>query len=266
MEKGYIYVATGLKYIQEGEQSARTLKEVAPHAHITLITNEPYTSTVFDEVKVINYTNKDKDDRKEGYLFKVIGFLESPYEKTIFLDTDTFLCDGLDDVFGMLDFFDVLVCHDYYDKALVKYEGQPVAGFYPYNTGFVGFKKSERTMAFLKIWEEVYSKEFDDFWGDQHAFMKALLLGDVKLHVLSSIYNFRFLNNVAILKDEKVKMVHGRCSMAEFRTIEHELNKDTDQRVWVASRRKCYTWEEKNPFIRTSKQIYAFLRRMVGKK
>lgn len=264
MEKGYIYVATGLKYVKEGEQSAQTLKNVSPTSHITLITNEPYESTVFDDVIVISYTNKDKEDRKEGYLFKVIGFMSSPYEKTIFLDTDTFLCEGLDDAFDMLDFFDVLVCHDYYDKALVKHNGSFVPGYFPYNTGFVAFRKSPEVQGFLNLWEEVYSKEFDDFWGDQHAFMKALMLGKVRIHVLSSIYNFRFLNNVAILENEKVKMVHGRCSLKEFESIKNEVNKDISQRVWVANRMKCYSWEEKNFVIKYTKKIYAFVRKTFG--
>lgn len=265
MQQGYIYVATGEKYIKEAEQSARTLKQVSPQAHITLITNQEYNSSDFDQVKVINYANKDPDDRKEGYLFKVIGFISSPYEKTIFLDTDTFIAEDPSDAFGMLEFFDILVCHDYYDKATVKHNGTVVKGYYPYNTGFVAFRKSEAIYKFLDIWEDVYTNEFDDFWGDQHAFMKALMLSTARIHVLSSVYNFRFLNNVAFPENEKVKIVHGRCSLEEFETIKTTVNQDTAQRVWVANKRKCYTWEEKNWFVKTAKSIYASIRKILGK-
>ncbi|MCP4440186.1 MAG: hypothetical protein GY810_14680 [Aureispira sp.] len=265
MQQGYIYVATGEKYIKEAEQSAQTLKKVSPQAHVTLITNEPYTSTIFDGVKVVSYTNDEPENWKKGLVFKVIGFLASPYEKTVFIDSDTYICEDTSDLLGMLDYFDLLICHDYYDKAEVSHEGQTVKGYYPYNTGVVTYRKSEAILAFLELWKKLYLDELDTFWSDQPAFMKALMLSSVRIHVLSSVYNFRFLNNVAFPENEKVKIIHGRCSMDEFKKIETTINQDTAQRVWVANRRKCYTWEEKNWWIKTAKSIYAFLRKILGR-
>lgn len=262
MQQGYIYVATGEKYIKEAEQSARTLKQVSPQAHVTLITNQSYSSDVFDQVKEISYTNNEPENWKKGLVFKVIGFLASPYKKTVFIDSDTFICEDTTDLFSMLDYFDLLICHDYFDKAVISHQGKEVKGYYPYNTGVVAYRKSEAILAFLELWQKLYLEELDSFWSDQPAFMKALMLSEVRIHVLSSIYNFRFLNNVAFPENEKVKIIHGRCTMAEFETIKTRVNQDISQRVWVANKRKCYTWEEKNWLVKIAKSIYAFIRKI----
>lgn len=38
--------------------------------------------------------------------------LHSPFEHTIFLDTDTFVCGDFSELFDLLDHFDIAMSHD----------------------------------------------------------------------------------------------------------------------------------------------------------
>ncbi len=99
--EGFLYIATGEKYIREAEDSARSLKKVRPDPEISLVTDRPYESSVFSNVKVIEWDPLEGDPRndagqsKSGFAFKLEGLLASPYAKTIYVDTDMYFCEDV---------------------------------------------------------------------------------------------------------------------------------------------------------------------------
>ncbi|RJE70870.1 putative nucleotide-diphospho-sugar transferase [Reichenbachiella sp. MSK19-1] len=259
---GFLYIATGKKYIDEAEQSALSLLKVIPNAHISLVTDTEYKSDVFTNV-IIEKIDLETKDWKDGLLYKIRGFSLSPYENTFFVDSDTYFCEDISSTFDLLDHFDLLVCKDYYDKEEIQINEKCLVGYFPYNTGVVGFNSRPRTNRFISNWHSSFLENKTTMWSDQPAFMKALAISDIKLHCLDSTYNFRFLNNVAFPDKEAIKIIHGRCSQDEFKGIEKKVNTHLSQRVWVASRRKCYSWEEKNFPLKLSYKIYSFLRKLL---
>lgn len=248
MNKGFLYVATGEKYIKEAEQSAKSLKGVNSSAHITLVTDNYYSSDFFDNIIIQGFESIDETSWKANLVYKVMGIAATPYDQTVFLDTDTFIVEPFDELFDILDYFDVMVCPDYYDKSTVEIDGKVIKGYTPYNTGVLAYRKNQDVDSFLETWKVQYEKKLDVFWSDQPAFMLALVLCNVKLYSLHTNYNFRFLNNVGLLDGEKVKIIHGRATVEEFKKIEEKVNITDQQRAWSASLQKIYTWETVPPF------------------
>ncbi len=239
---GYLYVATGEKYIKEAITSATTLKAAAEEANICLITDHEFSHTVFDRVKVVGFDVADDGSWKSNLVYKIIGIQNSPYERTVFLDTDMYIVHSFEEVFQTLDYFDILACLDYYDQSKVYAGGKVVPVFTPYNTGMLVFRSNPVTDQFLKDWQTYYQNGREEYWSDQPAFMEALLYNPIKMYVLHSSFNFRFLFNVGFLENEKVRIIHGRATEEELKIIAERVNKSTRQRVWVASLRKCFGW------------------------
>jgi len=112
MKQGYILCAVGDKYVKESEIAIKSLKRFDPNAHVTLVTNVKVTSSLFDNV--INMPI-EKIDHKSIKMYKPKGLLLSPYEKTFYIDTDIYFCDLCDELFDLLDYYDLLVAHDVAD-------------------------------------------------------------------------------------------------------------------------------------------------------
>ena len=82
MNQGFLYVATGRKYLEEATRSAESLRRYSNSAKIAIVTNKEFSSDVFDEIIIID--RKNSKDWKTGLAFKVEGLMFSPFEKTFF--------------------------------------------------------------------------------------------------------------------------------------------------------------------------------------
>ena len=153
MSTGVVYVATGNKYINEACFSASTLKNYMPSIHTTLFTTDKkYTHPVFDEVVVIQSSHN-------GYLDKIIGISKSPYEYTLFLDTDTYICSNFSELFTLLEKYDIGAVHAELragkNELGESYNYQDLRDnngnfLYPmYNSGVILYKKSNKVDNFF---------------------------------------------------------------------------------------------------------------------
>src|SRR5688500_10192769 len=102
MESGIIYVATGDRYRDEAVGACTSLKQCMPHVPVALFTDIPEVASLFDHVIVLDNPTCDFGD-------KIRGIQCSPFVRTIFLDTDTCVCDDISDLFDLLDHFDLAV-------------------------------------------------------------------------------------------------------------------------------------------------------------
>lgn len=254
---GFLYIATGEKYLKEAIFSAQSLKVCMPNARICLLSDSYITDKCFDEILVIK--DAPQVNWKSGLLSKVQGFLLSPFDKTVFVDTDTYFCEPVDELEGLLDHFDCLFCHDYYDKAAILFEGKEVLGFFPVNTGVVAYRRNDKVRAFLNLWIAKYKENIERYWSDQPAFMEALLSSDIKTWILHSGYNFRFLNHVSLPDQEKVRILHGRAKKEEFYLLRDRINKSISQRGWDADSRSVYSWTRKSSAKIMMEYIYQFV-------
>ena len=238
---------TGKKYMAEAVQSVKRLRQLYPEAHVTLICDEPFESEYFDLIEVMPYTGGAENLWKFGVLYKALALQKTPYEKTFFVDTDIYFVEDCRELFRMLDYYDLLIAHSPVDETEVIVGGDRLTGSHPYNTGLIVFNKSEKMMKLFRDWCTAFEENFDKYYGNQTPFMAALLINDIKVFVLQSVYNLREPYIVTIPK-LKVKIIHGRPD--NFEKMAQKLNAVIAHRVWLPYEKKVLIFRKKKSFRR----------------
>lgn len=146
---GVIFCAGGKrKYIDEARFAARSVRSCMPHHSIALFTDqEVRKEREFDFV----FQSKDYDHPQK---LKMHGMLNSPFERTVYLDSDTLTKGDFSELFQFLDFYDVGVTH----RVKCKWPPNSTPIFVDYvdydciQGGFLLFKKSKAALAFIQDW------------------------------------------------------------------------------------------------------------------
>ncbi|MCB9079345.1 MAG: hypothetical protein H6631_17220 [Anaerolineaceae bacterium] len=196
--KGVIYIATGKTYIDEVTTSVASLKTKMPHIPITLFTDQGKNSPHFDQVIKIDPTS--------GFEVKVQYMSQSPYDYTLFLDSDTYICDDVSDLFTLLDRFDIAAAHAPF-RAVCTVDGVPET-FPELNTGVLLYKKTSQLESMLSEWLNLYKQYQDSKYPDQPAFRQALYESNLRIAILTPEYNCRFI--FPGYAHGAVKLLHGR--------------------------------------------------------
>jgi len=198
---GIIYIAyKQQKYINEAIFSATSVKKHNPNLSITIFTDHNLTNDCFDIVKKLpinNFTFRCKQE-----------FLkDTPYEKTLYLDTDTFINDNIEDLFDMVPRFDVCMVHDYARKRIINEKHPNLPNYYlfsshndykkipyafpEYNGGVMLYHKSEKVWNFIDYWKKKYDSLKNRTTYDQPSLRISLWDCDIKIHSLPLEYNTR---------------------------------------------------------------------------
>jgi hypothetical protein len=87
-KRGFVFVAWGEKYVQEAIRSAISIKRHMDYPICLITSRKNQKLEIFSHIiyEKFSYSYKDK------ILMKL-----SPYEETIFLDTDTFILESMDE-------------------------------------------------------------------------------------------------------------------------------------------------------------------------
>jgi alpha-N-acetylglucosamine transferase len=207
--KGYLYVAVGLKYVKEAEISARSLKRFTSYPICLYTDVKDYTNPLFDEIIVAN-------EVVETYGNKIIGIIKSQFYKTIFLDGDTFICAQIDDLFDLLDVFDMSMMpepavhsYDFFTKYNPGFK-IPFRGMVPeYQTSVMIIKKNESVLRLLNDWYEVHKSL--NVKNDMPSFREAYLqhVGKVSINPLPVEYDYNGSMTFGLLNNE-VKIIHEK--------------------------------------------------------
>lgn len=223
---GYLYVATGEKHLKECAISVNSLRKHDAKAHITLITDKECSiGSLFDNIII------KTESVEQPYMYKIKGIIATPYPFTLFVDTDTYFCDSCRELFDLLSYYDCCIAPCPNDNSDVFDEkGRLIKGYYPYNTGVIAYQNNRKMNILLTKWAEAYARHFNQYIHDQPPFMEALLSCDVKLYVMSTIYNAR-TPYPSMFIGKPVKIIHGRHK--NYERIERILNKQHPySRVW----------------------------------
>lgn len=233
MSRGIVYIATGAKYLEEALFSASSAKHHMPNILISIITDQRLVLDTIDQVIVIdepNYSFRDK-----------VAFMElSPYEYTLFLDTDTYICAPVYELFEILDRFDIGLVHD---GGFIPIPTAKVPESFPqFNSGMMIFRKSIMQPIFeswLSRFDEARQKFAEDDrratgWAVDEATLRELLYETkVQIAPVTSQYNCRFIEGGYVAGF--VKILH-RHSPHRYETVAEVINQYTGQRVYIADR------------------------------
>lgn len=207
MDSGLLYVATGEAYIKEARQSAQSFKAHMPDIPIALFTDDVTmagNSGIFNHVEQL-------EDPQYSYIDKILVLKSSPFDKTIFLDTDTCSIAPCYELFHLLDYVDFAAAHD-----PVRYcwtlENCPEC-FPELNTGVIAFRNSKHFNSLVDDWHAIYRhhQQMDQPPPhDQPAFREAAFRSPARFSVLAPEYNLRTCYPYMIGGRSSAKIIHDR--------------------------------------------------------
>lgn len=191
MSEGVIYIATGNDLLAEAKRSVQILRRSHPDVSVTLFSDATDCPTGFDDHVRIR-------DPRYGFGDKVTYMAESPYEKTVFLDSDIYVNDSFHELFSLLDQFDMAAVPDAHQQPVLYDPNFDSSApdlytdhrehFLEFNTGVVAYRDSDAMNECFEAWKRLYDP--DSQWSDQPSFRTAVYESDVRFCTLSHRYNF----------------------------------------------------------------------------
>lgn len=161
--RGIVYVATRREqYVAEAFLSAHSAKDFAPDLPITIFTDlhtSPFvTSPCFDQVVPLETSSRYRSGWAEGQLDRVRSLINTPYDQTLHLDSDTrFMTADFLTLFRRLNSIDIgmVVCEPDVSKC-ASWTGLPM-----FNVGLILFRRSDKVLALLQAWENLTRHHFE---------------------------------------------------------------------------------------------------------
>jgi hypothetical protein len=195
--------------LDEAKMSAKSIRENMPEANIALITDEEIETDLFDIVKIV-------DDPSRGFEDK-LKYIEPIFDKTLYIDTDTYFTDDVSEIFEILDNYDVAAAHA--AKRDPPQADVPDA-YPPFNAGVIAMRKNDNLRQFLQEWKSNTNemKETREGMTDQEGLHRTLYESEIKTAVLPSEYNVRIPFQGYLIS--KAKILHGRFMDIETDGIE----------------------------------------------
>lgn len=193
------------------DRSARSLRKVWPKANIAIYTSFNTPPGLYDMVL------KQRRKTGRGFLDSIIPLETLPFDRTIFIDADSYVYKPFPEVFDALNRFDFMACLAKNQQTIDK---RIPSGFYEFSTGFFAIKLSKRIVAMIKDWINLmeHDKRFGNA-GDQAPLRTALWKHkDIHIGSLPDEYNFK-PNKPTVIKG-MVKITHtnyrGKIDWEEF--------------------------------------------------
>src|SRR5262245_17176068 len=102
--RGIIYSATGERFVAEAVNSARSSLRFNPVPHLIFCDAVP--AQKIEGVKFV-----PSEPCGDPFRDKIHSIRRLPFDQTIFLDTDTYVTANIDELFDLLNRFDVAAAH-----------------------------------------------------------------------------------------------------------------------------------------------------------
>ncbi|MHB8233755.1 MAG: hypothetical protein ACYDHT_03800 [Solirubrobacteraceae bacterium] len=232
---GIVYSCFGEKFIAEAVRAARSSLRHNDVPHLIFAAGEVRDPP--PGVTVVGF----EPNPSAPYQDRIAHMRCSPFERTLFLDTDTFVVGEMVGVFELLDHYDLAVAHAPAYRGLDDPE-VPQA-FPEFNCGVIAWRSSERVAAFLRCWEETYLAWLEKevlqgpdgmmhptrSWpGDQPPFRRCAWQHAMNVATLPPEYNLRLGIPTTVV--DRVRLLHGRTS--KFETLAEQYNDKLGPRTY----------------------------------
>ena len=239
MSRGAVYIITqDPRYVDLLLTSAASLKRAMPDLPITVFSQFAVDSPFFERVVPVEPT-------QDGFYDKSRLIQNSPYERTLFIDADTYVVEPVPELFELLDQFDCAATHEEYVSTdwHNRYPRPDIPSSFPeFNTGILLLKRSDRLNRVLEQWGSLYREYLEQKPGqpinDQPFFGVAVYGGDVRVATLTREYNCKFRGQGYL--NCRVKIVHGhvefKLDLTFLNKAVRALNASEKPRVYIAGR------------------------------
>ncbi|MEA2209420.1 MAG: hypothetical protein QOF54_1897 [Solirubrobacteraceae bacterium] len=230
--EGVLYSCAGETYAAEALASATSSMRHNRLPHLLFVSTDAAAEAEAVAAREPQLSVARFEPSANPYVDKIANMRRSPFARTIYLDTDTYVVHEIANVLALLDRYDVAAALAPGYRGLA--DPEVPAAFYELNTGVLAWRSDERTDAFMRDWQETYLRwlECEPFAGagkaspppgatvasgrtrslgraaDQPAFRRCGWAHDVRLDVLAPEYNLRLGEPATIV--EPVRVIHGR--------------------------------------------------------
>lgn len=136
---------------------------------------------------------------------KMAVLRRSPFERTLFLDADTFMVGPAPELFDVLDKFDMAMVISSLGRLPDGWGGVPSC-FPVLNSGVIAFRASDAVTELLENWQRLHA-EAGGGGRDQPHLRKALYASRVRWVTMANNYNFTVDFPQAVTRT--VKILHG---------------------------------------------------------
>ena len=219
--RGFCYVADTAEYVSEALRSLASLKEQMPNARVAFIApRELFRPDAPIDAWI------ELPIAAGGPIVKSAAYL-APFERVVFLDTDTFITDDLSSLFNILDVFDFALAHE--PTRGWDYPSDVPPSFCELNTGVIAFRNNPKTRAFFDRWRRCYESILSQHGlkNDQPAFRSTLWSSpEIRHATLPNEYNMVCHKGAAIAW--KALVLHGR---GDIPAIAADINRKLGIRV-----------------------------------
>lgn len=243
MSKGVLYIATGDACYKEAIKSAKSIRAHNSSISLALFSEKESVDPVFDiheQIKDPLFSTFDK----VRYLWK------TPFEETLYLDSDTYITEDLDPMFSSLEYCDFLgaLTHGA-DSPRSTYADLPGC-LWEINGGVLLFKRTDSVIKMLQSWYGEYKRIKEKMQSSQYGGMRferdqpslrhiVWKSRDVRVGILPPEYNFlRYFGSTAW---GKALIVHGRGNIED---VAVQVNKQVGNRIYLQGGGTFYNFYE----------------------
>jgi hypothetical protein len=193
---GVIFIATGVDYTRAANAAARSVRLHAPSLLIDLFTDNPDCAEgIFDELHLIDNPHLRS---KVDYIHK------TRFSQTLYLDTDIRVDANIDEMFGVLERFDLAIAHAHSrnrEATRTIWRKEIPDAFPQMNGGVILYRSTPPVLKLLRAWQRAYHEA--GFKKDQVTLRELLWESDLRLHILPPEYNIRYEKYLSIWKDKE---------------------------------------------------------------
>ncbi len=211
-DKGILYVATGERYVEEAILSSESFRRNMPDIPqaIFLDTRKHFghgEDQLFDLVEELS-------NAEYSFLDKMRPLKDSPFKKTLFIDTDCYSVNPCYEIFDLLETYELAAVRAVF-RGMHESEVCPEC-FPQFNTGVIAYRNNQIVHGFFAEWirryEEMY-RNAEGYCSDQPPFQDTVYGSAVRLAVLPNEYNLHVGWPNLVAGMAKVKILHGRGVM-----------------------------------------------------
>lgn len=199
---GVIFVATG-DYALAAVEAAASIRKHSPGLGIQLFTNQRKVATAnFDRIVPI----------ENPHVRSKVDYLTlTPFERTLYLDTDIRIVEDIREMFALLDRFDIAAAHAQARNQPSTNElwRCPIPEAFPQlNGGVILYRNSPPVLRLLREWSVAYQEA--GFKKDQVTLRELLWLSDLRIATLPPEYNLRSKKYLKVWepKEARPKILH----------------------------------------------------------
>jgi len=230
---GIVYSATGEQHVNEALVGARSSLRHNDVPHVLFASPVP-EDEVPPGLTVVPFEPEPSGD---WFLDAIANMRRSPFERTIFLDTDTYVVGEIVHMLRVLDQYDIAAAHEVGHRPFHDPEVPPI--FHEFNTGVIAWRAGELTTMFLDSWHETRREwtRAEPFrhaaTDDQRPFRHCAWKHGLRLYVLAAEYNWRTVWPDTVV--ERIRVIHGRYH--DYEGLAAQVNKDRGPRTFVPTAR-----------------------------